>query len=67
MTVDELREKLHGVPGHLPVVVEQKIDGSGGGADVEFALTMDAERSNFPTVGGMFLILLGDKTEGGAA
>lgn len=66
MTVDELREKLAGVPGHLPVVIEQTVDGSGGGADVEYVLTLDAERTNFPTVGSLFAITLGDKTQGGA-
>lgn len=66
MTVDQLREKLVGVPGHLMVYVEQDCDGSGGGYDAEWLLTLDAEVSAFPTQGRMFVILLGDQSQGGA-
>lgn len=59
MTVDDLRERLQGIPGHWTVVVEQSGDGSGGGSETEYALTLDVERGNFPTFGGIAIIVLG--------
>lgn len=67
MTVAELREQLGSFPGHWLVTVESTSDGSGGGADTEYCLTLDVERGNFPTVGNMAVIRLGDRSKGGTS
>lgn len=58
MTVAELIQKLQAMPGHLPVMIEIPTDGSGGGADVDYHFTLDAELSSFPTQGRMAMIIL---------
>jgi hypothetical protein len=56
MTVAELISELQGMPGHWPVHVEIKADGSGGGADWDYLYTLEAVRSHFPTQGNMAVI-----------
>jgi len=46
MNVKELRELLQNTPDHLDVCIGLKKDGSGGGADIDFAEAFSAERSN---------------------
>lgn len=58
MTVDQLREALAQMPGHIPVHVAYPIDGSGGGADVEYLYTLDCELGNFPSQGRMAVITI---------
>ena len=58
MTVAQLIERLQAMPGHLPVMIEIPADGSGGGADVNYHFTLDAELSSFPTQGRMAVITL---------
>lgn len=36
MTVAQLIRELNEIPGHLPVHVAVKADGSGGGADTDY-------------------------------
>ena len=43
MTVNELREALEKMPGHWPVHVAVRADGSGGGADEDFLYTLDED------------------------
>lgn len=57
MTVAELIEKLQAMPGYWPVHIERSIDGSGGGADKEYLYVLDCEAGNFPTHGGMAVII----------
>lgn len=57
MTVDQLRELLAGVPGHLPVVIEVTRDGSGGGADTDFVSTEGAEVSGAMHAGRFLAII----------
>jgi len=62
MTVDELRIKLAGVPGHLPVVVEDTFeDEACGGVDTQYLLTLDADLSGVPQCGRAFVIVLGEE------
>ncbi len=57
MTVDQLREALAGMPGHLPVHVEVNSDHDhGGGADTDYLYTLECVRENFPSQGGMAVI-----------
>lgn len=63
MNVQQLREQLADMPGHWPVHVEVEQDGSGGGADVDFAFVLDVQPSAFPTYGGMALIRLAKNGE----
>ncbi len=58
MTVDQLREALATMPGHLPVHVEARAEGSGGGADVDFLYTLECTLESFPTQGRMAVIRL---------
>ncbi len=58
MTVDQLREALATMPGHVPVHVEVPADGSGGGADVDFHFTLECTLEAFPTQGRMAVIRL---------
>lgn len=58
MTVQELREALEKMPGHWPVRVELRVDGSGGGADFDYHYTLDCVPSAFPTQGCMAVIRL---------
>jgi len=58
MTVDQLREALAGMPGHVPVHVEVPADGSGGGADSDFHFTLECVLEAFPTQGRMAVIRL---------
>lgn len=56
MTVDQLREALATMPGHVPVHVETRADGSGGGADVDLLFTLDCTLEAFPTQGRIAVI-----------
>lgn len=58
MTVEQLREALAGMPGHLPVHIEVPADGSGGGADVEYLYTLDCHLDAFPKQGRMAVITI---------
>lgn len=58
MNVQQLRDQLPGMPGHLPVHVEVDNTGSGGGADVDYHFALDVQASNFPTYGCMAVIRL---------
>jgi hypothetical protein len=56
VTVDQLREALATMPGHVPVHVEVPADGSGGGADVDLLFTLDCALEAFPTQGRIAVI-----------
>lgn len=57
MTVDQLREALAGMPGHIPVHVAVNSDHeNGGGADTDFLYTLDCAIENFPSQGRMAVI-----------
>lgn len=57
MTVDQLREVLAGMPGHIPVHVAVKSDQeNGGGADTDYLYTLDCGIESFPTQGRMAVI-----------
>lgn len=56
MTVDQLREALDGMPGHVPVHVAVPADGSGGGADTDYLFTLDCTLEAFPSQGRMAVI-----------
>jgi hypothetical protein len=58
MTVDQLREALASMPGHVPVHVEVPADGSGGGADSDYHFTLECVLEAFPTQGRMAVIRL---------
>lgn len=58
MTVDELRNALAAMPGHVPVHVEVPADGSGGGADTEYFYTLECVLEAFPTQGRMAVVRL---------
>jgi hypothetical protein len=58
VTVADLIERLQTMPGHWPVYIEDTADGSGGGAEVVYRYTLDCERGNFPTQGGMAVITI---------
>ena len=60
MTVAELIERLQTMPGHWPVRVEDSQPGSGGGAETVYRFTLDCERCNFPTQGGMAVITINE-------
>lgn len=60
MTVSELIERLQTMPGHWPVHVEDTQPGSGGGAETVYRYTLDCERFNFPTQGGMAVITINE-------
>ena len=61
MTVDQLREALAAMPGHIPVHVEVPADGSGGGADTEYHFTLECTLEAFPTQGRMAVIRLNNE------
>ena len=48
MTVAELREALEMMPGHWPVHVAVRADGSGGGADEDWMNDMATQGSRMP-------------------
>lgn len=56
MNVQQLREALATMPGHVPVHVEVPADGSGGGADVDFHFTLECVLEAFPTQGRIAVI-----------
>ncbi len=56
MTVSDLIRELEALPGHWPVHVAVRADGSGGGADTDFLFTLDVQRDNFPSQGTMAVI-----------
>lgn len=57
MTVDQLREALKDMPGHIPVHVAVASDQEhGGGADTDYLFTLDCQIEAFPTQGRMAVI-----------
>jgi hypothetical protein len=56
VTVADLIRELQQMPGHWPVHVEVRADGSGGGADTDYLYTLDCVPSSFPTQGSMAVI-----------
>ncbi len=56
MTVAQLIRELQEIPGHLPVHVAVRADGSGGGADTDYYFVAGAELDSFPTHGNMAVI-----------
>jgi hypothetical protein len=56
MNVQELREALAEMPGHLPVHVAVKGTGFDGWSDTDYLYTLDVQRDNFPTKGSMAVI-----------
>ncbi len=58
MTVDQLREALAAMPGHIPVHVEVPGDASGGAADTEYHYVLECALESFPTQGRMAVIRL---------
>lgn len=56
MNVKELREALSLMPGHLPVHLAVRADGSGGGADEDFLFTLECVMEAFPTQGNIAVI-----------
>lgn len=48
MTVNQLREALEKMPGHWPVHVAVRADGSGGGADEDFLYTLEVRARELP-------------------
>lgn len=58
MNVQQLRDALADMPGHVPVHVEVPADGSGGGADVDFHFTLECVLEAFPTQGRIAVIRL---------
>lgn len=58
MTVEQLREALAGMPGHLPVHIEVPADGSGGGADADYLYTLDCQIEAYPSQGRMVVITI---------
>lgn len=61
MTVAQLIRELNEIPGHLPVHVAVKADGSGGGADTDYLYVLGAELDSFPTHGNMAVIQINYK------
>jgi hypothetical protein len=56
MTVAELREALAHVPGHWPVHVAVRSDGSGDGADEDFLYTLECKAEVFPAHGNIAVV-----------
>lgn len=56
MNVQELREALDKMPGHWPVRVAVRADGSGGGADEDFLFTLECVPESFPSQGCMAVV-----------
>jgi hypothetical protein len=57
VTVDQLREALAPMPGHIPVYVAVNSDQeNGGGADTDYLYTLDCSVGNFPSHGRMAVI-----------
>jgi hypothetical protein len=57
VTVQQLREALAAMPGHVPVHVEVNSDHDhGGAADTDYLFTLDCTLESFPTQGRMAVI-----------
>ena len=56
MTVEELRTALAAMPGHWPVHLAVRADGSGGGAEEDFLYTLECVQESFPTQGCMAVV-----------
>lgn len=56
MNVQQLREALNQMPGHWPVHVEVRADGSGGGADSDYLFTLECVQENFPSQGNIAVV-----------
>lgn len=61
MTVDQLREALATMPGHVPVHIAMPAEGSGGGADVDYLFTLDCTLEAFPSQGRMVVITINQR------
>lgn len=55
MTVDQLREALDGMPGHIPVHVAVKSE-DGFGVVTSYLYVMDCKIEGFPSQGRMAVI-----------
>lgn len=57
MTVEQLREALSRMPGHIPVHIAMPVDdGSGESADTQYLFTLDCTVEAFPSQGRMAVI-----------
>lgn len=56
MTVQQLREALAAMPGHLPVHLAVRADGSGGGADTDYLFTLECVVENLSSWGNVAAI-----------
>ncbi len=54
--MQQLREVLADMPGHLPVHLAVPADGSGGGADTDYLFTLECVVENFPKQGRIAVI-----------
>ena len=59
--MQQLREVLASMPGHLPVHVGVRADGSGGGADTDYLFTSDCLVEGFPSQGRIVVIYVNDE------
>lgn len=57
MTVDQLREALASMPGHLPVHIANPVKGSTA-ADVDYLYTLDCQIEAYPSQGRMVVITI---------
>jgi hypothetical protein len=57
VTVDQLREALASMPGHLPVHIDSPVKGTTS-AEVEYLYTLDCQLEAFPTQGRMVVITI---------
>lgn len=57
MTVEQLREALASMPGHLPVHIASPVKGTTS-AEVEYLYTLDCQLEAFPTQGRMVVITI---------
>lgn len=57
MTVDQLREALAGMPGHLPVHIASPVKGTTA-AEVEYLYTLDCHLDAFPKQGRIAVITI---------
>lgn len=62
MTVDQLREALSTMPGHIPVhVAVASYQDHGGGAEFEYLFVLDCEVESFPSQGRMAVISINEE------
>jgi hypothetical protein len=56
MTVAQLIEALQAMPGHWPACVAITVEGSGGGADVEYHDVIDCSPGSIISIGSLAAI-----------